>query len=148
MDETTPQPTTTSEGAPPTNGANYKDQAVNGNVRAKDPCHQPDEADPKQTRRHESESRLNHLGAANAVNAVKNHPVTQDLANGSQQSNLFQIWHSYISGPMATSVKNQAGVASNEFGNLGAARTAPSYTAANDTPLTRKLDVIVTVDSD
>lgn len=49
---------------------------------------------------------------------------------------------------MATSVKKEAGAASNEFGNLGAARTAPSYTAANDTPLTRKIDKLVASDGD
>lgn len=48
---------------------------------------------------------------------------------------------------MATSVKNEAGAASNEFGNLSAARTAPSYTAANDTPLTRKIEQAVAGDS-
>lgn len=58
--------------------------------------------------------------AATAANSVKNAQITQDLANG----------------PMATSVKNQASATSNEFGSLAGSRATPSYTAANDTPLT------------
>jgi hypothetical protein len=59
--------------------------------------------------------------ASAALNTVQNHPVTQNVVNG----------------PVATSIKNEAGVTANEFSDLAAARQTPSYTAANDTPLTR-----------
>jgi len=58
--------------------------------------------------------------AAAAVNTVQNHPITQNVVNG----------------PVATSIKNQAGVTANEFGDLAASRQPPSYTAANNTELT------------
>jgi hypothetical protein len=58
--------------------------------------------------------------ASAALNTVQNHPVTQNVVNG----------------PVATSIKNEAGVTANEFSDLAAARQTPSYTAANDTPLT------------
>ncbi|KAL6246611.1 hypothetical protein RBB50_006849 [Rhinocladiella similis] len=58
--------------------------------------------------------------AAAAVNTVQNHPITQNIVNG----------------PVATSVKNQAGATASEFSDLANSRQQPSYTAANDTPLT------------
>lgn len=87
---------------------------------------------------------LTPAGAASAYNTVKNAQVTQDLANGTPDPSLLQIWHSFLTGPMATSVKNQADVTSNEFGNLAGARAPPSHTAANETPLTRKHEHIET----
>ncbi|KAK7887749.1 hypothetical protein LTR67_009652 [Exophiala xenobiotica] len=59
--------------------------------------------------------------AAAAVNTVQNHPITQNIVNG----------------PVATSVKNEAGATASEFSDLASSRQTPSYTAANDTPLTR-----------
>jgi len=58
--------------------------------------------------------------AAAAVNTVQNHPITQNIVNG----------------PVATSVKNEAGATASEFSDLAGSRQPPSYTAANDTPLT------------
>ncbi|EXJ90232.1 hypothetical protein A1O1_03331 [Capronia coronata CBS 617.96] len=58
--------------------------------------------------------------AAAAVNTVQNHPITQNVVNG----------------PVATSIKNEAGATASEFSNLAGSRKQPSYTAANDTPLT------------
>ncbi|KAJ9637034.1 hypothetical protein, variant [Exophiala oligosperma] len=58
--------------------------------------------------------------AAAAVNTVQNHPITQNIVNG----------------PVATSVKNEAGATASEFSDLANSRRPPSYTAANDTPLT------------
>lgn len=58
--------------------------------------------------------------AAAAVNAVQNHPITQNLANG----------------PAATSVKNQAAATGNELSGLANSRQQPSYTAANGETLT------------
>jgi len=58
--------------------------------------------------------------AAAAVNTVQNHPITQNIVNG----------------PVATSVKNEAGATASEFSDLASSRQTPSYTAANDTPLT------------
>ncbi|KAL2410799.1 hypothetical protein ABEF95_001248 [Exophiala dermatitidis] len=58
--------------------------------------------------------------AAAAVNTVQNHPITQNVVNG----------------PVATSIKNEAGATASEFSELANSRQPPSYTAANDTPLT------------
>ncbi|EXJ80626.1 hypothetical protein A1O3_06910 [Capronia epimyces CBS 606.96] len=58
--------------------------------------------------------------AAAAVNTVQNHPITQNVVNG----------------PVATSIKNEAGATASEFSDLAGSRQQPSYTAANDTPLT------------
>lgn len=40
-------------------------------------------------------------------------------------------------GPVATSIKNEAGTTASEFSDLASSRQTPAYTAANDTPLTR-----------
>lgn len=98
------------------------------------------QADSKQSQSPVQTSNLNREGAASAANAVKNHPVTQDLANGTHKPTLHEIWHSLLSGPVATSVKNEADATTSEFGNLAGSRAAPSQTAANDTPLTRKIE--------
>ncbi|KIX03523.1 uncharacterized protein Z518_07076 [Rhinocladiella mackenziei CBS 650.93] len=58
--------------------------------------------------------------AAAAVNTVQDHPITQNVVNG----------------PVATSIKNQAGATASEFSDLAGSRQPPSYTAANETPLT------------
>jgi hypothetical protein len=78
-------------------------------------------------------------GVSSAYNSVAGSQLAQDLKNGSDSPSvsLTKIWHSFITGPMATSVKNQADATSNEFGNLAGARAPPSHTAANETPLTR-----------
>lgn len=85
-------------------------------------------------------SNLTGIDAAAAASTIKNHPVTQDLANGRMTSHITQIWHSCIqnAGPAAQSIKNQANATSSEFTSLAGARQPPSYSAANDTPLTRK----------
>jgi hypothetical protein len=57
---------------------------------------------------------------AAAANAVKNHPLTQSVANG----------------PVAEGVKNESAKTSNEFSNLAASRTTPSTSAATGQPLT------------
>jgi len=43
---------------------------------------------------------------------------------------------------MATSVKNEAQATSGEFSDLAGSRAPPTYKAANDTPLTRKLNIL------
>jgi len=58
--------------------------------------------------------------ASAAANAVKNHPITQNIANG----------------PVAENVKDQSAKTQADFSNLAAARTAPSTTAANGQQLT------------
>ena len=45
------------------------------------------------------------------------------------------------SGPVVTSIKNEAGATASEFSDLANSRQPPSYTAANETPLTRMLAV-------
>lgn len=128
----------TTESAPATNGStSLKDTAVNSEVG----CPSNFDSAPVLTYS-ESSSRsllcLTISGAASAVNAVKNHPITQDLTNGTSQSKQEKFWHSLFEGPMATSVKNQANATGSEFNSLANSRTAPSHTAANDTPLTRE----------
>ncbi|KAL2061848.1 hypothetical protein VTL71DRAFT_7226, partial [Oculimacula yallundae] len=58
--------------------------------------------------------------ASAAADAVKNHPITQNIANG----------------PVAENVKDQTAKTSAEFSNLAASRTTPSTTAATGQPLT------------
>jgi len=58
--------------------------------------------------------------ASAAVNNIQNHPITQNVVNG----------------PVATSIKNEAGATKNEFSDLASSRQTPAHTAANDTPLT------------
>lgn len=65
-----------------------------------------------------TDSMVNNASAA--VNAVQNHPITQNVANG----------------PVAQSVKNQSAATSNEFSGLANSRAPPSHTAANGQPLT------------
>jgi len=58
--------------------------------------------------------------ASAAANAVKNHPITQNIANG----------------PVASNVKDQSAKTQNEFSNLAAARTTPTTPAATGQQLT------------
>jgi len=58
--------------------------------------------------------------ASAAANAVKNHPITQNLANG----------------PVAENVKNESAKTQAEFSNLAAARTRPAAPAATGQQLT------------
>lgn len=76
-------------------------------------------------------------GASSASNSVKNAQITQDLTNGIPSIDMIQNWYSYLKGPMATSVKNEAAATSNEFSALAGSRQPPTHTAANETPLTR-----------
>jgi hypothetical protein len=80
------------------------------------------------------------LDAAAAVNTVKNHPISQNLANGMQhvlRCARYLADHVHV-GPAATSVKNQAAATSNELSGLASSRETPSYTAANGETLTRE----------
>lgn len=81
--------------------------------------------------------------AASAVNAVQNHPITQNLANG--MNYILRCARTLadpaLTGPAATSVKNQAAATGNELSGLANSRQTPSYTAANGETLTRKLFV-------
>jgi hypothetical protein len=138
-----PPPATSPDATSTSTGPTIKEQAVNGNVcvqssllTLRDVLTRNRNLPPPSTTFYLNK----HAGASSAYNSVKNHPVTQDLANGTPVFiNFNESWHSLLSGPMATSVKNQAGATSNEFGNLAGARAPPAYTAANDTPLTRKM---------
>jgi len=58
--------------------------------------------------------------ASAAADAVKNHPITQNIANG----------------PVAENVKDQTAKTSTEFSNLAASRTTPATPAATGQPLT------------
>lgn len=58
--------------------------------------------------------------ASAAANAVKNHPITQNLANG----------------PVAENVKDQSAKTQADFSSLAAARTTPTTTTATGQPLT------------
>jgi len=58
--------------------------------------------------------------ASAAANAVKNHPITQNIANG----------------PVADTVKDQSAKTSSEFSNLAASRTTPATPAATGQQLT------------
>ncbi|KAI9054766.1 hypothetical protein LZ554_001915 [Drepanopeziza brunnea f. sp. 'monogermtubi'] len=58
--------------------------------------------------------------AAAAADAVKNHPLTQSVANG----------------PVVENIKDQTTKTSNEFSNLAASRATPSTPAATGQPLT------------
>ncbi|KAI1619150.1 Reticulon-domain-containing protein [Exophiala viscosa] len=67
--------------------------------------------------------------AAAAYDTVQNHPITQNVVN-------HPITQNVVNGPVATSIKNEAGATASEFSDLASSRQQPSYTAANDTPLT------------
>ncbi|KIV84283.1 hypothetical protein PV11_00072 [Exophiala sideris] len=67
--------------------------------------------------------------AAAAYDTVQNHPITQNVVN-------HPITQNVVNGPVATSIKNEAGATASEFSDLAGSRQQPSYTAANDTPLT------------
>ena len=82
---------------------------------------------------------LTPAGAASAFDTVKNAQITQDLANGIPSTDQIKSWYSYLKGPVATSVKNEATATGNEFSALAGSRQAPAHTAANETPLTRKV---------
>jgi len=58
--------------------------------------------------------------ASAAADAVKNHPITQNITNG----------------PVAENVKDQTAKTSAEFSNLAASRTTPATPAATGQPLT------------
>jgi len=58
--------------------------------------------------------------ASAAADAVKNHPITQNIANG----------------PVAENIKDQTAKTSAEFSNLAASRTTPATPAATGQPLT------------
>jgi hypothetical protein len=58
--------------------------------------------------------------ASAAANAVKNHPITQNIANG----------------PVAENVKDQSAKTQAEFSNLAASRTTPTTTTATGQQLT------------
>ena len=77
------------------------------------------------------------IDASAAADTVKNHPLTQSMANG-------MIYH-YLAtkreliplvGPVATNVKDQSAKTQNEFSNLAASRQRPSTTTANGQQLT------------
>jgi len=78
--------------------------------------------DVKSTTPSFQESAVNNASAA--VNAIQNHPITQNVKD------------TVANGPVAESVKNQSAKTSNELSGLANARTAPSYTAANGQNLT------------
>ena len=133
-------PSLDSSGAlPTTNGGSLKDSAVNSKV-----CivfrGESLEADRDSNFFTASPLLLTCAGASSAFNTVKNAQITQDLANGISSQIQSQNWYSYIfQGPVATSVKNEATATSNEFSALAGSREPPSHTAANETPLTRKI---------
>jgi len=82
----------------------------------------PSAADAQSAGTSFQESAVNSASAA--VNAVQNHPITQNVKD------------TVTNGPVAESVRNQSTKTSNEFSGLANARTAPSYTAANGQNLT------------
>ena len=57
---------------------------------------------------------------------------------GSKSHHVSKHTHHIDTGPVATSVSNQTAATKNEFSGLANARQTPSYTAANNTPLTRQ----------
>ncbi|KAL9094122.1 MAG: hypothetical protein Q9165_003537 [Trypethelium subeluteriae] len=61
-------------------------------------------------------------GAQSAIDAAKNHPLTQSIRNG----------------PVADNVRNQAAKTSNDFNNLASARRTPDSQTVNGQPLTRE----------
>jgi hypothetical protein len=69
---------------------------------------------------HNLDSILIILDASAAVNAVRDHPITQNVTNG----------------PVAQSVKQEASQTSNEFGGLVDSRQTPEHKAANGQSLT------------
>lgn len=85
--------------------------------------------------------KLTLLDASAAVNAVQNHPLTQNLANGMLYTPDRSPTHADPSriGPAATSVKNQAAATGNELSGLANSRQQPTYTAANGETLTREM---------
>ncbi|KAL9078153.1 MAG: hypothetical protein Q9157_002911 [Trypethelium eluteriae] len=59
-------------------------------------------------------------GAQSAIDAARNHPLTQSIRNG----------------PVADNVRNQAAKTSNDFNNLASARRTPDSQTVNGQPLT------------
>jgi len=76
------------------------------------------ESEPSSGLQNAKSSVVNNASAA--ADAVKNHPITQNITNG----------------PVAENVKDQTAKTSAEFSNLAASRTTPATPAATGQPLT------------
>lgn len=79
------------------------------------------------------------LDASAAANAVKNHPITQNITNGMPLScpqTYYEVTADIELGPVADNVKDQHAKTQAEFSNLAASRTTPTTTTATGQPLT------------